>query len=104
MECQAVQSSRAMGRDNVMTPKAVQDTPPGIERVQIELLRRAGPVRRAALACAMTATATILSRRAIQRAHPEWNDHDVNLFWLEVHYGRDLAAKVRHYMEARSHV
>ena len=75
-----------------------------MDRVQIELLRRAGPRRRAALALAMTTTAIALSRRAIQRLHPDWTKMEVNLFWAEVHYGKDLADRVRQYLAARERV
>jgi len=72
-----------------------------MEQVQIELLRRAGPNRRAALALAMTTTAIKISRRAIQRLHPDWSEMEVKLFWAEVHYGKELADKVRQYLAAR---
>jgi hypothetical protein len=58
---------------------ALSDTHPAAERAQLELLRQAGPARRAALALAMTTQAVKLSRRAIQRAHPDWSPREVNL-------------------------
>jgi hypothetical protein len=80
---------------------ALSDTHSTAEQVQIELLRQAGPVRRAMLARAMTANAIMLSRRAIQLAHPEWSELEVKLFWAEVHYGKELIDKVRAYLKKR---
>jgi hypothetical protein len=68
---------------------------------QIELLRRASPRRRSAMMLAMTTTAIKRSRHAIQRLHPDWSELEVNLFWAEIHYGKDLADKVRAYLAAQ---
>lgn len=70
-------------------------------QVQIDLLRRAGPVRRAALAAEMTTVAVASSRRAIRRLHPDWSEQEINLEWARVHYGEALAARVRAYLAAR---
>jgi len=83
---------------------ASTDTHFSAEREQIELLRRAGPAKRAALALAMTTAAVKLSRRAIQRVHPDWTEQEINLLWLEVHYGKDLADRVRADLTARTRV
>ena len=80
---------------------APPDTPSSIVRVQIDLLRRAGPAKRAAIALAMTTAAIRISRRAIQRNHPDWSEQQVNLFWVELNYGPDLADRVRTYLDRR---
>ena len=78
------------------------DTHLSAERVQIDLLRSAGTAKRAAIALAMTTAAVKLSRRAIQRIHPDWSEQEINLLWLEVHYGKDLADRVRADLAART--
>ena len=79
-------------------PIGLSDTDPRMLEVQIELLRRAGPARRAAIALSMTTTAIKLARAAIQRAHPDWSDQEVALMWAEVHYGKELTDRVRAYL------
>jgi hypothetical protein len=85
-----------------MKMSVLSDTDPKMAAKQIELLRAAGPARRAAIAAAMTSTVIRASRRAIQRMHPEWSELEVNLFWAEVHYGKGLANRVRAYLATQT--
>ena len=78
------------------------DTHPDAEKVQIDLLRRASTAERFALACSLTATAVSLSRRAIARANPDLGPQEVDLKFVELHYGKELASRVRRYLEDRS--
>lgn len=80
---------------------ALSDTHPDIGRKQIELLRAAGPARRARIACEMTTWSVAASRRAILQAHPGFSERDVDLLWVEIHYGKDLADKLRAYLAKR---
>jgi hypothetical protein len=63
--------------------------------VQLELLREAGPSRRFALARSLSSTTIELARDAIRRRHPEWNEGEVLLEFVRVHYGSGLADLVR---------
>jgi hypothetical protein len=49
----------------------------------------------------MSAHIVKLSRDAIQRVHPGWSELEVSLFWIELHYGQELAARVRSYLSRR---
>ena len=69
--------------------------------VQIELLRRATPGRRFALARSLSSSTMQLARDAIRRRHPTWSDREVMLEFARVHYGADLAERVRGYLERR---
>jgi hypothetical protein len=82
-------------------PRSPLDTPPVVDRAQINLLRQAGHVKRAALAAAMTTSAVAISRRALKRVHPDWSEQEIGLKWAELHYGKDLADRVRAYMARR---
>jgi hypothetical protein len=42
-----------------------------------------------------------LSRRAIARANPHLDHHEVDMLWVEINYGKDLAARLRNYLEER---
>jgi hypothetical protein len=77
------------------------DTDPDAERVQIGLLRQAGPTRRAALALSLSAQVIGLARRAIRRAIPAATEEEVGLRFVELHYGEDLAADLRRFLSAR---
>lgn len=80
---------------------APTDTSPSAEAVQLELLRRAGTARRLALTLSLSSSAIRSSRRAIARRHPELDERDLLLRWAELHYGADLAARVRAYLSRR---
>lgn len=77
------------------------DTHPAAERVQIELLRQATVARRFALVRSLSKMAMQLSWRALRRAHPQISDQEVDLAFVELHYGPDLADKLRQYLAKR---
>ncbi len=79
----------------------LSDTHPEAERVQIELLRRMSVSQRIASMRSLTAMAIMLSRRAIAEAHPQLATEEVDVKWVEVHYGRDLATGLRDYLSRR---
>jgi hypothetical protein len=77
----------------------VDDTDPRAAAVQIDLLRRAGPERRAALAGRLSDEVIHLSRDALSERSPADLDMlELKLRWVELHYGADLAARVRAYL------
>ena len=73
----------------------VSDTSPEAERVQIELLRRATVQQRLALAFSLSDTVLHLARRAIRRRMPEASEEEVRLKFVAIHYGEELAERVR---------
>ena len=77
----------------------LSDTHPDAERVQIELIRKASIAERIAAMRSLTRMATRLSRQAIARANPQASPREVDLIWVELHYGPELARKVREYLE-----
>ncbi len=79
----------------------LSDTHPDAERVQLELLRRATPERRAALALALSQQAAQLTRAAIRRANPGAGEIEIDLKYVALQYGQDLADRLRAYLEAR---
>lgn len=79
----------------------LSDTSPETEKVQIELLRQATVAERFAMMESLSAMAVGLSRRAIARAHPELTPEELKLKWVELHYGKELAARVREYVKKR---
>lgn len=79
----------------------LSDTSPEAERVQIELLRRASTAQRVARCRSLSTMTMELARRAIRRQHPDWDDREVQLHFVALHYGEDLASRVRSYLESR---
>jgi hypothetical protein len=43
-----------------------------------------------------------LARDAIRRRHPDWTDREISLEFVRVHYGPELARRVRAYLAQRS--
>ena len=80
----------------------MNDTHPDIERVRVGLLRQAGPDRRGQLASQLSNQARWRSMQAIARAHPALSELDRKLLLVEVHYGQELASRVRAYISKRS--
>ena len=78
-----------------------RDTAAQAEQVQIELLRRAGTAKRFALCRALTKMVMQLSRRAIARAHPGSSALEVDMMFLELHHGAEIAGRVRRYLQSR---
>jgi hypothetical protein len=78
-----------------------EDTSPEVERVQIELLRKAGKTRRLQLGLELSSEALEMAQRAIKRAHPELSELEAKLLFVEVTYGKDLADRVRAHLAKR---
>lgn len=79
----------------------LSDTQPEAERVQIELARRAAPAEKFAQVRSLTDLVVRLSRGAIARAHPGLSPEEVDLKWVELNYGKSLAAELREYRKQR---
>ena len=77
------------------------DTHPEAEKVQIELLRKMSFSDKFYLVMKLSETAMKLSKRAIARANKDLNEEQVNLLFIEYHYGKDLADRVKKFLEKR---
>lgn len=78
-----------------------EDTSPEIERVQIELIRKASPAKIFNLVRSMSQTMMQASRENIQRLHPGASKEELTLIFIELYYGKELANFVRAEMEKR---
>ncbi len=88
-----------------MEPKTVKpkfsslsDTSPEAQKVQIDLLRKAGSARRTMMAINLSHTAMELSKRAIRRANPELSEFEIKIRFLALCHGEELAKKVEKVM------
>jgi beta-phosphoglucomutase-like phosphatase (HAD superfamily) len=80
----------------------MNDTHPEAERIWIELLRKAGPEKRARLASQLSNQTRWRAMQAIARAHPDLSERDRKLLFVRVHYGDELADRLEEYLRRRS--
>ena len=74
------------------------DTHPEAEKFQISLIRRASIACRIARARSLSQTVIQLSRRAISRTKPGLSKAELDLLFVEYHYGSDQAVRLRKYL------
>lgn len=71
------------------------DTTPEAEATHLALLRQAGLSRRVALMRSLSRQAVELSRQALAQRHPDLSQEDLDLAFIALCYGEDLADRVR---------
>jgi PP-loop superfamily ATP-utilizing enzyme len=76
----------------------LSDTHPDAERVQIELLRKAGAAERLGMSLALTATVVNRSRQTIASLNPGLDPQQLNIKCVELYYGKELAGRLRKYL------
>ena len=74
---------------------SVEESHPATERVQAEALRRMSGGRRLQVMASLTSVMRRLSRRAIRRANPGASEKELELLFIELIYGRELADRIR---------
>ena len=78
-----------------------EDTSPEMERVQIELIRKASPAKIFGLVRSMSQTLMQASRENIRKLHPDASKEELNLIFVELYYGKEIANLVRTQMKRR---
>jgi len=76
----------------------LKDTAPEAEKVQIELLPKAGMAKRSNMTLSLSQTVIELSRRALKRANPGLNEFELKILFLSNCWGRELSEKVKKVM------
>jgi hypothetical protein len=82
-------------------PARPADTTLDAERVQVRLLRSAPVARRLHLALSLSATVIGAARRALARSQPHASARELDLWFVELHYGAELAAGLRADLDRR---
>jgi hypothetical protein len=77
------------------------DTSPEMERVQIELIRKASPAKIFGLVRSMSQTMMQVSRENIRKLHPDASKEELSLILVELYYGKEVANLVRTQMKRR---
>lgn len=80
------------------------DTSPEAERVQIELLRKAGEARRFELMRSMSKSVTQWSRESIRQRYPEANEEELAVHFVALCYGQKLADGLQAELARRQHL
>ena len=75
------------------------DTSPEAEAVLLDCLRRMTPQERIRQVCAASNQVKRMAFDAIRRRHPDFSEDEVQLRFIELTYGADLAQKVRRWKE-----
>ena len=78
-----------------------EDTSPEMERVQIELIRKASPAKIFGLIRSMSQTMMQASRENIRKLHPDASKEELTLILVELYYGKEVANLVRTQMKRR---
>ena len=78
------------------------DTHPQMEKIQISLIRKAGKAKRIMCLRSLSQTVIRLARRAIGRANPGYNQREIDLNFIGLNYGEDLASRLRAYLRNRN--
>ncbi len=78
------------------------DTHPEAARVHLELFRRATPDRRTAIALDLSEEVIALARRGISDANPGLSDRELDLIFVRVHYGEEMARRLSEALSANA--
>ena len=77
------------------------DTSPEALAVQLDCLRKLTPQERIRKTCAMSRRVRKMAFEAIRRRHPEFDESEVQLLFIELTYGKPLANEVRRWKAER---
>jgi len=75
------------------------DTRPEAEKVLISLLRSANTAQKFAKICSLSQTVIQLSKRAIARANPGLSEEQIELRFIALQHGKELAYNVEKFLE-----
>jgi len=84
------------------TPPYTTDTSAEALEVQLACLRKMSPQERIRRTCAMSQRVRDMGLAAIRRRHPEFNEEETQLLFIELTYGKPLADDVRRWKAGRS--
>ena len=79
------------------------DTHPKTERMLISLLKQESTAKKFSHIRSLSQTSIQLSKRAISRANKTLDENQINLLFINYHYGKDLAERVRKYLTQIMH-
>lgn len=84
-------------------PSRPADTSAEAEHFQINLLRSTPVSRRLHLAWSLSATVIGVARGTLARKNPHLSQQELDLIFVELHYGAPLTAQLRHHLARPPH-
>lgn len=78
-----------------------KDTNKKVEKIQIDLIRKTTTAQRIHSMGSLSATTRSLSRRAILRANPHFSKKDIDIAFVDLHYGHKLAKRLKNYLKSK---
>lgn len=78
------------------------DTSKEALEVQLDCLRRMTPQQRIQQMCAWSGKIRRMAFEAIRRRHPEYDENDVRLKFIELTYGEQLARDIRNWQQEQT--
>ena len=82
-------------------PAYTSDTAAEAAAVQLQCFRMLTPAERVRKACAMSSRNRLMAMEAIRRRHPGLANDDVQVAYIELAYGGEIAANVRRWRQER---
>jgi len=79
------------------------DTHPKTEKILISLLKQQSTAKKFSQIRSLSQMSIQLSRRAISRANKTLDENQINLLFINYHYGKDLAERVGKYLTQIMH-
>lgn len=79
--------------------KCYSDTDQKFEKLQLDLMRRASTAKKISCMRSLSSAVRELSYRAVKRAHPELSERELDVFFVSIHYGKNLADRLKAYLE-----
>ncbi|MCA9900612.1 MAG: hypothetical protein H6654_15900 [Ardenticatenaceae bacterium] len=79
--------------------QALTDTPPEVERMQIDLLRQAGQARRTQLMLSLSQSMFALSWHNLQKVFPHLSETEQKIKFVELLYGSELAHAFQQFLQ-----
>ncbi|MGQ0504883.1 MAG: hypothetical protein ACT4TC_06145 [Myxococcaceae bacterium] len=74
---------------------AFSDTPASVTARLVDRARSMTEAERLLLAARFSSDIIRMSREGIRRAHPELSEDDARILFVELHYGRECAERMR---------
>jgi hypothetical protein len=71
------------------------DTSEEFEKMYFALLRQKTAAERFQMTSDLTESAFRLWCGGVKKRNPQWSDQEIAIHWVEVHYGKEWAEKVR---------
>ncbi len=82
-------------------PAYTSDTTAEATAIQLQCFRELTPAERVRKACVMSMRNRLMAMEAIRRRHPGLANDDVQVAYIELAYGGEIAANVRRWRQER---